>query len=627
LSLEVKLLLSIVFFSISLVFTPEWETDIGYIPLGSPLLAANSAGSMDIFVPMGDHGLGGWSGTGQLLNGFPVSVENGVSRRPAAFFHSERGRTIVYADDVGYLHMIDHNGVEIPGWPVFSGQGIVTDISVVDLNDDKQLEISFGTAYDGVYLLDERGQPLPGWPVMLPARLQWQPTQLSLGGNSSFGLVCALVNTSITVLSADGGILPGWPVNPGYSSECIPVTADIDSDGSDDVIFSTYNNRIYAITSGGDVKDGWPFVLDDRTVNGTMAVGHLDPDIKTLQLAVSSIDKGITLINGQGTIAGRWRWPNSTNGVPTSPIITRTSGGSSVIAGCDSGYVYAWNADGARIDGFPFNFGEPITITPVSGDIDGDGNQELVILGMSGRLASFETSLISTSIACWPQMLSDERNSGCYGTSYLPVAIAGRITSETSSGVYLLYTIDGDNVTSISIAFSINAGHSWIETGSFRNNGDSIVWFSDEDIPGQDIMECVLRITPHCPDGPGASGHSNVFHLDNNAPPVLNISSLDEDSPGRFLLQYTIEDQESDVIQLQAQYSCDGGESWETAHLTGNTSEVPSWLYGGPFRWNALADIGPEVIENVILRVRAADEDPGPWSERSVQINGITNNP
>ncbi len=611
---EVIVLFFILISAALLLQIPEWETDIGYPPISSPLLAENSAGTMDIFIALGDFGLGAWTGRGQVLNGFPLSHERGVSKRPAAFYTPATGNVVVYADNAGYVHMVDHSGVEQPGWPVFAGPGIITGISAVDLNDDSCPEISFGSADSRVHLLDIHGSPLPGWPVELPAKLQWQPSQLSLGGNSGCGLVCALVTTRVFVLSFEGSILPGWPINIGYSSGSIPVTADIDANGLGDIVFATYNDRLYVVSSSGGRIEGWPFFLDNRSARGAVAIGHLDPDITGLQLAVSSMDSSVTLINGSGRISGTWRWPNFTSGLPTSPIITRTSDGFGVIVGSDAGYVYAWNAYGKNIDGFPFDFGQPISKTPAAGDIDGDGDQELVVLGRSGRLAAFELSSITATTGSWPQMLCDESNSGSYGVSYLPVCQTGTVTSEASGGVTLSYEVNGSNVSGISLAYSTDGGYSWNETSSFRDNGTSIIWFSDEELPGQDIAQCALKVTPYCPDGPGVSGLSNIFHMDNNTPPTLYLFASEKESDGRYLLQYAVEDPESDIIQLQAQYSIDCQVTWNNAHLTGSTFEIPSWFYGEPFRWNALNDIGYSDAEYLALRVRAADADPGPWS-------------
>jgi hypothetical protein len=604
-----------IFISIALLMQmPEWETDIGCLPLTGPLLAENSTGAMDIFIATGEHGLGGWTGMGRILDGFPVSCDRGVSERPAAFYSPITGYVVVYADNDGYVHMVNHSGIEQPGWPVFAGSGIITGISVVELDDDETRQIAFGSTDSRVHLLDIYGSPLPGWPVELPAKLYWQPSQLSLGGNSGYGLVCALVTTSIYVLSLEGSILPGWPINTGFTSGSIPVTADIDADGLGDVVFATYNSRLYVVSSSGAGLDGWPFFLDNRSTGGAVAIGHLDPDITGLQLAVSCVDNSINLVNGSGRIAGQWRWPNVTNGLPTSPIISRTSDGLGVIVGSDAGYVYAWNADGSSINGFPIDFYQPISKTPAAGDIDGDGNQELVVLGRSGKLAAFSISTISAATASWPQALCDESNSGSYGISYLPVARAGSITYEASGAVTLPYEIIGRNVTDISLAYSTNAGYSWKETSSFNDEGGSIIWFSDEDLPGEDQEQCALKVTPYCPDGPGVSGLSNVFHLDNNIPPALHLFMSEEVSDGSFLIQYAVEDPESDIIQLQAQYSIDNQQTWNNTSLRGSTFEIPQWFYGEPFNWYAYNDIDSLNIENLALRVRAADKDPGEWS-------------
>ena len=138
---------------------PQWEINIGYPPMSNALLAFNQSGSMNIFVSLGDHGLGGWTGSGVQLDGFPLSTEAGVSKKAAAFCSPSSGHVIVYADNNGYVHMVDHSGTESFGWPVFIGPGILTGISAVDLDNDGNYEIAFGTADSRVHLLDLSGNP------------------------------------------------------------------------------------------------------------------------------------------------------------------------------------------------------------------------------------------------------------------------------------------------------------------------------------------------------------------------------------------------------------------------------------------------------------------------------------
>jgi len=592
---------------------PEWDTATAHIPLGGLLLAENDIVGMVIVIPLGDHGLGGWSGTGSILPGFPVSTSEGVTQRPAAM-ESPRGNVIVYEDDEGSVHSIRHDGTPVPGWPVHIGPNIVTGISIVDLDDNGTSEIAFGTADSKIHLLDADGNPLPGWPVQLPSRLQWQPSQLSMGGGAGYGLVCALVSTNVFLLSNEGEIIPGWPVSPGYSSGSIPVTADLDADGLGDIIFATYNKRLFALNTAGNILENWPFFLDDRPVAGAMAVGRLSSSLELLQLAVSTIDSCVTLIDGDCSLAGEWKWPNFTGGVPTAPIIARTTYDLAVIAGASDGKVYAWDSEGSSISGYPFDFGEMITRAPAAGDIDGDGHLELVVLGRSGRLAAYTICGTAIDGGPWPQTLFDQANSGSYGTAILPRIRTGELTGELTGLVTLSYEVLGGNATGLTLAYSTDAGFTWNESYNFTDSGSSVIWQSTRDLPGIDSYDTMLKITPTYADGPGVSGLSNVFHLDNNTAPVVYMSSPQMVSISTYNLPYAVSDPEGDVIHLQAQYSINGGEDWSTAHLGGSTFQIAPWFYGEPVSWYVRDDLDGTDMGGVLLRVRGADSDPGPWS-------------
>ncbi len=592
---------------------PEWEVQLPYTPMNGALLAERGDGAMAIFVPMGDHGLGGWDGDGAALPGFPVAADEGVTKRPAGCRTPEGRDLVVFPDNEGSVHAVYHDGSEAPGWPVFVGPSIVSGVSVVDLDDDGEPEVAFGTADARVHLLELDGSNADGWPATLPAQLQWQPSQLSLGGGYGYGLVCGLVSTDVYVLAPDGSVLPGWPVDTGYSSGSVPVTGDIDADGLGDVVVATYNGRLYAVRSSGSRLDGWPFFLDDRTTRGPVAIGRLDPDIEGLQVAVSTVDSTVTLIDGDGSLAGTWRWPNRIGGRPTAPIIARTHYGMAVIVGCSDGLVYAWNAEGRSLEGYPADLGQSMAHPPAAGDVDGDGHLELVVMGRSGRLAAWTLSGLGSSPGPWPQAMSDQGNCGCFGSSFLPRATAGALTGEQSGNVVLPYEISDGGATGVTLAYSTNAGFTWTETPHFADRGGEVVWYSEEDLPGTDVYECMLKMTPYQTQGPGVSAISNIFHLDNNIPPSVYLSNPEEVSDGKFSIHYAVEDPEGDVIQLQAQYSTDG-ETWHNAHLRGSTVEIEPWFYGEPFTWYAVEDLGNADIEGISLRVRGADADPGPWS-------------
>jgi hypothetical protein len=123
----------------------------------------------------------------------------------------------------------------------------------------------------------------------------------------------------------------------------------------------------------------------------------------------------------------------------------------------------------------------------------------------------------------------------------------------------------------------------------------------------------MIRVTPFSSRGPGVAGTTPVFRVDNNQPPVVYLNSPEKLDQGRWRIAYAVEDREGDTIQLQAQYSTDGGSSWSAARLAGATVEIEPWLYGEPVTFSLPSTMQELPAEEISLRVRAADQDPGPW--------------
>ncbi len=599
---------------------PDWEIQLEATPRDGPHLVPDGAGGQCILIPMGNAGLGGWSHGGAVLQGFPVSSGAGVILRPA-WIRGPGGSTLIsYADNTGHAHLVDIRGAEVPGWPVNTGGNIVTGVSAVDLDCDENPEIAFGTSDGMVWLLDSGGDPLPGWPVDLSSQLLWQPTQVSLGGGSGKGLVCALSSSVLTVLDMRGEPLPGWPLNLPFPVGSNPVSGDLNCDGQADIVFASQNRRFYLLNSQGREQEGWPYFLSDRPVRGAAALGMLGSAFSSPQTALSTIDSLVYLLNGNGTLAGEWRWPNRTESIPFQPIVVNTPYGPAVLAATENGMIHAWNAAGESLDGFPFQHQGGVAFPPVAGDLDGNGFGELVVLSAGGGLAVYSLNAHYSEGAIWPLPLGNPANSGVFGCSDLPVATVGEVESRNTGDVVIPFSVSGSPYSDITLYYSLDAGYSWLDTRSFTRNQSSIVWHTDADLPHGNERQVVVRVTPVFQGGLGECGISGIFQVDNNIPPAIHLETPEMIGGGRVSFTYTVDDPEGDIIQIQAQYSTDGGENWHTMHLGGTTLEISPWFYGEPFHWNAERDLGQLVTEDVHIRVRAADAKPGPWDG----IEGLT---
>jgi hypothetical protein len=593
--------------------SPLWETGLEAPPRGGPLLVPDGR-RMVVVLPLGDHGLAGWDSDGAPLPGFPVSAGGGVILRPAVFSSPADGLNLIaYSTDDGAVHAVDLTGREASGWPFRTGSTVVTGISAVDLDTDGIPELAFGTSDNRIHLLDPSGSEQPGWPVAMEALLLWQPCELPLGGGCNRGLVCALNNARVFILDHEGFALPGWPINPGYPVGSIPVTIDMNSDGSMDVVFATQNRQVLVYDIQGERVQGWPFQLDARPVNGGAAVGLLGLNGTTPSFAVSTVDSLVYLLNGDGSLGGTWKWPNFARDVPTPPIIIETVEWQAVVTGTGSGRIMAWDADGSTVDGFPLETGMSIGFAPAAGDLNGDGVLDLVVAGTSGLIAAYTVGVYGESIGSWPQTLGGPGNSGMFASAQRPIVEVGQISGEHAGTVTIPYCISDGESMGMTVAYSTSAGFGWTETRNYRNTEGAIEWFTDMDLPSGDETQCRIKITPWCAEGPGESGMSTVFHVDNNISPTIYVAPLFDMGEGWLLIPYAVEDPEGDIVQLQAEFSRDGGGSWNLAHLSGTAQEIEPWFYGDPVTWNAVGDLGKTPFEGASLRIRAADRDPGSW--------------
>lgn len=591
---------------------PRWEIQLDVVPSEGPQLVPDGAGRQCILMPLGNAGLGGWSDGGAVLPGFPLSAGAGVLWRPAAGTHN--GTTMIaYADNAGAAHFVDLGGREAQGWPVNTGSSIVTGVSIVDLNCDSSVEVAFGTSDGRVWLVGANGQPVHGWPVDLSSQLLWQPTQASLGGVAGRGLVCALSNSVLTVLDAGGSPLPGWPLELPLPVGSNPVSGDLNSNGETDIVFACQNRRFNLFSVNGRQQDGWPYFLSARPVSGSAAMGMIDAAASSPQTALSTIDSLVYLVNGDGSLAESWRWPVRTGATAYQPIVVGTQSGTAVLAATEDGMIHAWNSRGESLDGFPFSNPGGAACSPVAGDIDGDGLGDLVILGRGGSLAVYSLGYPQSAAGLWLMPLSDASNTGAYGSSNVHVTTIGEIPATVSGDVAVPFCVNPPNFSGINLFYSLDAGYSWVETRNFTRNAAVIVWHTDRDLPHGNERQVAVRVTPLFNAGAGESGISRIFHVDNNIPPTVSLVTPALDPKGVFTFTYSVDDPEEDIIQLQAQYSTDGGSTWQTAHLSGTTLEISPWFYGDPFHWDSGEDLGQVEVSGLHFRVRASDSKQGPW--------------
>ena len=233
----------------------------------------------------------------------------------------------------------------------------------------------------------------------------------------------------------DPDTLPGFPKKLGNSLESSPNVTDVDGDGLDDVVIVNSDGEILVIDGTGAMKPGFPVrvglleevdpthernhlaaeayvsgaLSSDRrhTVISSPAVGDLDGD-GTAEIVVATMDGELWVVEHDGAVRSGWPFTmdeslirgisNGDNawdhGFFSSPALgdLDSDGDLEIVIGGMDGRVYAFHDDGTFSAGFPLELrteyeeagglvskGERIISSPAVGDIDGDGHPEIVI--------------------------------------------------------------------------------------------------------------------------------------------------------------------------------------------------------------------------------------------------------
>jgi FG-GAP-like repeat/PASTA domain len=233
-----------------------------------------------------------------------------------------------------------------PGFPVqtfeqagtYHGLGFITLVGNID--DDPELEIIVSALSVGpLFAWNADGSVVSGWPVTDVAGAGYP----ALGELSkSFpGLEVFSGHRGtpghLVAHSGSGVTLPGWPRDINYVDTPASM-ADVDGDGLDEIFTEQQDGELHGYHADGLELPGWPVSGPGGQERHTPAIGDLDGD-------------GVPEI----VTASGW----------TTPGV----------------YLLAYHVDGSSVPGFPLvisQYGASDTF-PVIGDVDGDGEPEIVV--------------------------------------------------------------------------------------------------------------------------------------------------------------------------------------------------------------------------------------------------------
>jgi hypothetical protein len=270
------------------------------------------------------------------------------------------------------------------GFPSFADGSIAGSPCLIDLDLDGRTEIITATTTGTIMVVGADGRPRAGWPRRTDESFYAPPSTGDVDGDGLPEIVIGAMSGRLHVWQGDGSPAPGWPqtllaageVETGIAGGA--ALADVDRDGRDEIAVATLTGRVWTMQGNGITRRGWP---------KTLPAGEDPPN-----LASALAPPALADLNGDG--------------IPE------------VIVATNAGGVYAWEASGAPLAGWPVEvpyraragFGGA-----AAGDINGDGQPEVVVAGEQGYLGPAGVSAISARgalLAGWPFNLPETVNAG-----------------------------------------------------------------------------------------------------------------------------------------------------------------------------------------------------------------------
>ena len=266
----------------------------------------------------------------------------------------------------------------------------VDHLIAADVNGDGAKELV--TGYGGtVSVYDHAGRMLPGWPQTVDPegtgqKVQRSPAVGDLDGDGSPELVIQ-AGPHVFAWRADGSPLPGWPKTFGYDGKRYYFgIADLNNDGDNELVLVGSTLRV--VDKDGASLPGWPVDLSwkettfvDFVICDLEADGQKEVVARANNSASNATD--LYVFNARGELKPGWpRTVDYLSPLPTSPHPAAGDldgdGDHEIVVVAADGRVHAYRHDGSVAPGWPQQTLGGAVNSPAVGDLDGDGKAEVV---------------------------------------------------------------------------------------------------------------------------------------------------------------------------------------------------------------------------------------------------------
>jgi hypothetical protein len=382
--------------------------------------------------------------------GFPITIAGTGQTPPAvAEVDGDPEKEIVFATrGAGQIHVVNHDGTDVPGWPVSLGVDVPFDapVAVGDITGNGEVAIVTGTIDGRVFAYDPNGQLMPGWPISIgevantfvavgghrigvyrydgdPINPGWgtftdvisRPAAIGDVDHDGVTDVVTLKGPYMHVHSLDQTAPEHFRWFPGEVFNDAPTLADVNGDGTLEIAAPTVSGKMYLLNyDGTDYSPTWPLNVAPGVplTSASLAqfVGTTDVD-----MAFAESGGDVHMIISTGVEQATYPKVLAPAVIYQPPILTTVSATSSNISiGTVTSVGHSWRNTGPASPGWPRNLPGAVEESFASGDIDNDGRNELVVLGLD-FLTVYDVGQPpqTTPRNHWPMYGYDAQRTGC----------------------------------------------------------------------------------------------------------------------------------------------------------------------------------------------------------------------
>ncbi|MBT8380663.1 MAG: T9SS type A sorting domain-containing protein [Ignavibacteria bacterium] len=331
----------------------------------------------------------------------------------------------------GLIYVIDSDGNNLNGWPKrIEGVPIPATVAIGDLNSDDSLEIVVGN-WNQLMAFDHRGNMLPGFPRNFGT--SQAASLFDIDKDGYLEIIYPSSNKYLYIFRHDGTLFTGWPkLLPEMPGS--PAIADIDNDDEFEIVAGTFEGpvgptpfKLFAWENDATIINGFPILLSG-VIKSAPAIGDLDNDGSIEIVALSyddTNDDSLYVFDASG---------NLKTGFPvacryarlSSPALGDIDGDGDleiIVGGLDiTETLFGFHHDGSVINNFPVPLNHPgpsfnINSSPVICDIDGDTATVEIVVKTNDYIFAIHGD--TTTVSGFPYFIDDENNSGTHAPSPL----------------------------------------------------------------------------------------------------------------------------------------------------------------------------------------------------------------